>query len=207
MKPQIRGLYAITDGGQGGELLAQVSAALAGGVRLLQYRDKSQDGQRRLTEARALLQLCRPHGVPLLINDDVDLALAVGADGVHLGQGDLALAAARQRLGPDRLIGITCHDSLSLAEAAANGGADYLAFGACFPSASKPAARPCPLTRITQAKARWPLPVVAIGGINPDNIGSVIDAGADACAVIASLWQAVDIQARAQALAQEFPLP
>lgn len=206
MKRVIRGLYAITDNQQADRLLPQVEAALQGGVRLLQYRDKSGDHSRRRAEAAALRILCRCHGVPLLINDDVELALAIDADGVHLGQGDLDLRVARQRLGPDRLIGITCHDSLALAKKAEADGADYVAFGACFPSISKPTARTCPLNLMGEARQQLQLPVVAIGGINPDNIASVIAAGADACAVIASLWQAVDVRARAQALALEFSL-
>jgi len=205
MRHAVRGLYAITDRALLGErLLPAVAAALAGGAGIVQYRDKSGDHDRRHAEASALLTLCRQHGAPLLINDDVALALAVGADGVHLGQGDASLALARARLRPDAIIGITCHDRLDLAEAAASGGADYLAFGAMYPSASKPGARACRPEVLTAAR-RFRLPLVAIGGITPDNARPVIAAGADAIAVIASLWQAPDITARARRFSQEFP--
>lgn len=200
----IAGLYAITDGSLlHGRLLDAVEQALQGGARIVQYRDKSTDSARRHDEAAALRSLCQAQGVPLLINDDVDLAAAIGADGVHLGQGDTALAEARHRLGADAIIGITCHDQLDLAAAATAGGASYLAFGAMFASSSKPLARPCPLTTLTAAR-RFGLPLVAIGGITPDNAGQVIAAGANALAVIAGLWKAPDIRQRARQFAQEF---
>ncbi len=204
-RQRIAGLYAITDSTLlQGRLLSAVEAALSGGVRMLQYRDKSGDSARRRSEAEALLALCRRHQVPLLINDDVELAQAVGADGVHLGQGDAALATARQQLGAQAIIGITCHDRLDLAAAASAGGADYLAFGAMYASTSKPGARPCPLAVLGAAR-RFHLPLVAIGGITPDNARDVIAAGADALAVIASLWQSPDIAGRAHQFSQEFP--
>lgn len=202
---RIAGLYAITDSGLlQGRLLTAVADALAGGARIVQYRDKSSDPVRRRQEATALLALCRRHDVPLLINDDVGLARDIGADGVHLGQGDAALADARHQLGAQAIIGITCHDSLDLAAAAAAGGADYLAFGALFSSASKPGARRCPPAILSEAR-RFRLPLVAIGGITPDNAKDVIAAGADALAVIASLWQTTDIVGRAHQFSQEFP--
>lgn len=204
-RQRIAGLYAITDSSLlQGRLLVAVAEALAGGARVVQYRDKSSDSLRRRQEASALLLLCRRHGVPLLINDDVALAHEIGADGVHLGQGDAALTEARSLLGCQAIIGITCHDSLDLAAAAAASGADYLAFGALFSSSSKPAARHCPPAILTEAR-RFRLPLVAIGGITPDNVRDVIAAGADAVAVIASLWQAPDVTARAHQFSQEFP--
>lgn len=204
-RQRIAGLYAITDSSLlQGRLLVAVAEALAGGARVVQYRDKSSDSLRRRQEASALLLLCRRHGVPLLINDDVALAHEIGADGVHLGQGDAALTEARSLLGRQAIIGITCHDSLDLAAAAAASGADYLAFGALFSSSSKPAARHCPAAILAEAR-RFRLPLVAIGGITPDNVRDVIAAGADAVAVIASLWQAPDVTARAHQFSQEFP--
>lgn len=200
----ISGLYAITDASLGDELLSAVAAALEGGVRIVQYRDKSDDVVRREREARALLDLCRLYQVPLLINDDVALAEKIGADGVHLGQGDGDVALARQRLGAEAIIGVTCHDSLQLAAAAVTAGADYLAFGAMQASSSKPQARLCPLATLSLAHARFDLPLVAIGGITPDNAGQIISAGASAVAVIASLWQSKDRRARAQQFSQEF---
>lgn len=212
---RIQGLYAITDRAllMAG-LTDAVAAALRGGARVVQYRDKidagltgdalAQERQRRHAEASALLAVCRHHAVPLLINDDVTLAAAIGADGVHLGQADTRLVEARARLGSEAIIGVTCHDQLGLAQVAARDGASYVAFGAMFVSGTKPLARPCPLATLTAARAALALPLVAIGGITPDNAASVIRAGAHAVAVIASLWQAPDIQARAHQFSQEF---
>ncbi len=204
-RSSVSGLYAITDSTLlQGRLITAVAEALAGGVRVVQYRDKSADTTRRRQEAAALLLLCRQHQVPLLINDDVALALAIGADGVHLGQGDESLGEARQQLGPGAIIGVTCHDRLDLARAAAADGADYLAFGAMFASTSKPGAQHCPLSVLAEAR-RFNLPLVAIGGITPDNAKEVIASGADALAVIASLWQSTEITRRAYQFSQEFP--
>lgn len=197
----IGGLYAITRPGPA--LLKDVTSALAGGIRVLQYRDKGRDRERRLHEVQALLVLCRQHRVPLLVNDDVELAAAAGADGVHLGQGDASLASARERLGASAIIGVTCHDRLDLAEAAAQGGANYLAFGAMFASPTKPATIACPLATLKRARALFSLPLVAIGGITPDNAGQVIQAGADAVAVISALWEAPDIAQRARQFSKE----
>ncbi len=201
----IRGLYAITDHDLlGNELIASVTAAIHGGAGIVQYRDKSCDHQRRLQEARALLQICRQKQVPLLINDDVELALAINADGVHLGQQDSSLISARERLGTHAIIGVTCHNRLDLAQQAAAQGANYLAFGAIYPSSSKPEASHCSLELLGQAKAQFDLPIVAIGGITIDNIAPVIAAGADACAVITNLWRNVDVYQQAKAFTQEF---
>lgn len=203
---KVSGLYAITDHAMlGDELLNAVAAAIEGGARTIQYRDKSQDHSRRLREASALRQLCHSHQVPLLINDDVELAIAVSADGVHLGQQDGDVISARARLGANAIIGVTCHNRLDLAEQAVAQGASYLAFGAIYPSPSKPQAALCSLNIIEQAKYRFDLPLVAIGGISIDNIAAVIAAGANACAVIANLWQSVDICQQATILAKEFP--
>ena len=212
---QIQGLYAITDSTLlQGRLLASVEAALQGGAQVIQYRDKiapellgsalHKEQQRRHDEALALLALCRSHHAPLLINDDVELAANIKADGVHLGQSDGSLLTARARLGSDAIIGVTCHNQIGLARIAARDGASYVALGAMFSSGTKPLAQPCPLSVLTHARAQLALPLVAIGGITPDNAASVIDAGAQAVAVIASLWQAPDIRARAQQFSQEF---
>lgn len=203
----MRGLYAITAEQPPERLLADVQAAIQGGARIVQFRDKTPDGLAKTTVAVALLQLCRAASVPLLINDDVALAERIGADGVHLGQGDASLAQARERLGVHAIIGITCHDSLDLAASAAAGGADYLAFGACFASRTKPGARLCPLSRLTEARQLFNRPLVAIGGISPDNAAHVIAAGADALAVITGLWEAPDIVARARQFSLEFDRP
>lgn len=199
----LKGLYAITpEAGpdQRHWLLAQSRALLAGGCRLLQYRAKLQTAQTRRDTALALQALCQRAGARLLINDDVPLALAIGADGVHLGQSDLPLAQARARLGPDALIGITCHDSLELARAAQKGGADYLAFGRFFTSHTKPGARPAPPALLRQARRQLQLPLVAIGGVNEDNAGQLIEAGAQLLAVCQALYQSPDPQASARRL-------
>ncbi|MDP1775205.1 MAG: thiamine phosphate synthase, partial [Moraxellaceae bacterium] len=176
---KISGLYAITDHALlGDQLVSAVTAAIEGGARIIQYRDKSQDHTRRLREANALRQLCQQHELPLLINDDVELALAVNADGVHLGQQDGGIAAARARLGATAIIGVTCHNRIDLAEQATAQGASYLAFGAIYPSQSKPQALLCSLAILQQAKLQFNLPLVAIGGISADNIAPVIAAGA-----------------------------
>jgi thiamine-phosphate pyrophosphorylase len=200
----LRGLYAITDSTLlSGRLLDAVEKALQGGVSLLQYRDKSGDAAKRLQEARALLELCRRFDVPLLINDDVELAATVGAAGVHLGRSDDSLLNARRRLGPQAIIGATCHGSLAFAEEAVHNGASYLAFGAVYASPTKPDAPQIPLQLLRDAR-RYQLPVVAIGGITADNAAPVIAAGADCVAVIADLWTAPDITARARAFTRLF---
>lgn len=187
----LRGLYAITDPilMPGNRLLEKAEAALAGGCRLLQYRDKSTDQQRRVREASALRELCDARGALLIINDSPALAQKVAAPGLHLGQQDEALEAARQQLGPGVIIGATCHDSLDLAAAAAAAGADYLAFGRFFPSRTKPDAPPAALELLDQAKRQFDLPLVAIGGINRDNAPALLAAGADCLAVCHDLFR------------------
>jgi thiamine-phosphate pyrophosphorylase len=203
MKP-LRGLYAITDTALlAGRLLTAVQSALQGGATIVQYRDKSDDQTRRHVEAQALRDLCHRYAVPLLINDDVELAVAIGADGVHLGRTDATLDRVRQRLGAAAIIGATCHGSLEFAAEAARNGASYVAFGAIHPSATKPGAPRVTLDVLHDAH-RFGLPVVAIGGISADNAAPVIAAGADCVAVISDLWQAPDIAARARALANLF---
>lgn len=200
----MRGLYAITDTPLlAGRLLQAVEAALSGGAVMVQYRDKSADTARRLEEALALRMLCRRYQVPLLINDDVELCLATGADGVHLGQQDSSLQQARERLGSQAIIGVTCHDSLALAESAIAGGASYVAFGAIYASTTKPGATQASLATLSSAR-RFGCPVVAIGGISADNAAPVIAAGADCVAVISDLWGAADITAHAQAISRLF---
>ncbi|HEY9111923.1 MAG TPA: thiamine phosphate synthase [Rhodanobacteraceae bacterium] len=198
------GLYAITDGPRE-DLLAVVRAALEGGAAMLQYRDKTRDADRRLCEARALASLCGGFHAPLIINDDVELARASGAAGVHLGEGDAGVADARAVLGTDAIIGVSCYDSLQRARAATQAGADYLAFGAFFPSTTKPGARHARPDLLREARG-FGLPLVAIGGVTHENGGSLIAAGADFLAVIAALFSARDVRAAAQRLAALFNL-
>jgi thiamine-phosphate pyrophosphorylase len=200
----LRGLYAITDGPRP-DLVDACAAALEGGAAILQYRDKSTDRNRRLREAEALQALCARRGVPLIVNDDVELAHAVGAAGVHLGEDDGDFAVARTRLGASAIIGVSCYDSLARARQFAAAGADYVAFGAFHPSPTKPAARRADPSLLTDA-ATFGVARVAIGGITPDNARLLIDAGADAVAVITAVFGARDVRAAARRFADLFPL-
>jgi thiamine-phosphate pyrophosphorylase len=203
---RLRGLYAITDPRlcRGPGLLEAVAAAIAGGARVIQYRDKGTDGERRLAEASELALLCRRHGVPLIVNDDVELAAAAGADGVHLGRDDPRIAAARARLGAGALIGVSCYDRLDLALEAQAAGADYVAFGRFFPSNSKPLAVPADLPLLRAARPMIHLPIAAIGGITPDNGGPLVTAGADLLAVIQGVFGAGDVTAACRRFAPLF---
>jgi thiamine-phosphate pyrophosphorylase len=194
VRREITGLYAVTpDLADTPALVAAANAALEGGARLLQYRNKPAAAALRLSQARALLALCRKYRVPLVINDRLDLALEVPADGVHLGADDGPLATARERLGPARILGASCYDRLETALEAERLGADYVAFGSFFPSSVKPGAVRAPLTLLREAKRRLSVPVVAIGGITIDNAPQLIAAGADSVAVISALFDADDV--------------
>lgn len=196
---ELSGLYAVTpEEPQTPRLAAMVAAALLGGVRLVQYRNKSAAPNLKRDQASELLHLCQAHGARLIINDDLPLALALDADGVHLGREDGDLAAARAALGPDKLLGISCYADLNRAAIAAAAGADYLAFGSMYPSATKPEAPPAPLALLGEARRRHRLPIAAIGGITLSNAAQTIAAGADLLAVVSDLFGAADIAARAQ---------
>jgi thiamine-phosphate pyrophosphorylase len=200
---RLRGLYAITPEDVSGEaLLEKVRCALEGGIALLQYRRKSGTPEERRAEARAVLALARGHGVPLIVNDDVGLARATGAEGAHLGRddGDVRAARAVMRQG---LLGVSCYDRLELARAAAAAGADYVAFGAVFASSTKPAAVRAPLSLFREARSLG-VPLAAIGGITLENAPQAIAAGADLLAVISDLFDAPDISARARAYQRLF---
>jgi thiamine-phosphate pyrophosphorylase len=198
-----RGLYAITPEELAPQVLvARAQQALQGGARLLQYRSKDRDPQRRVEVARVLAALCRRLGATFIVNDDVDLALAVDADGAHLGRDDGDLVAARTRLG-GRLLGASCYDRIDLARAAVAAGADYVAFGSVYASPTKPAAVRAPLSLFGQARALG-VPLCAIGGITLENAPTLIRAGADLLAVVSDLFDANDVAARARAYAQLF---
>ena len=205
-KTACRGLYAITDAVllPDERLLAAVEQAILGGARSVQYRDKSGDGGRRLAQAHGLNRLCRRHQVPLIVNDDVELAAQVGAAGVHIGRNDPAFATARARLGEAALIGVSCYDCLALALDAERAGADYVAFGAFFPSPTKPDEIRAPLGLLREAKVSLKVPVVAIGGITPDHAPTLLDAGADALAVVSALFAQPDIRDAARRFAALF---
>jgi len=191
------GLYAITDPALCADkgIVAAVEAALLGGARIVQYRDKGADAEPRLAEAAALAGLCRRYGVPLIVNDDVELAAAAGADGVHLGKEDPRIAAARARLGKQAIIGISCYNRLELALEAQAAGADYVAFGRFFPSSSKPLAVQAEPALLRAARQQIHLPIAAIGGITPQNGGALIEAGADLLAVIQAVFGQPDVTA------------
>ena len=193
--PTARGLYAITNGPRP-DLPEVVAQALAGGARVLQYRDETQDPARRQNEAAALGQLCRAHGVPLIIDADVALALAVGAGGVHLDD-VAAIGSARAALGDQAIIGVSCRDSLERAQAAVRAGASYVSFGAFFHSRTKPLAPRASLDLLRQSAALG-VPRVAIGGITPDNGGVLIEAGADYLAAISAVFDASNVRHAAQ---------
>lgn len=206
MERRLRGLYAITpDENDTAALVGKVRQALRGGAAAVQYRNKAGDTRLKLSQAQALLELCRGAGAPLIINDDLELALAVRADGVHLGGKDGDVANARARLGAEKLLGASCYNRLDLALAAQRAGADYIAFGSAFSSPTKPAAVSAPLELYSDAKTRLAVAVVAIGGITPENAGAVIAAGADAIAVISALFDAPDIEAAARRFCSLFP--
>jgi thiamine-phosphate pyrophosphorylase len=195
----IAGLYAITPDIADTEiLLLRSRAALSGGARVLQYRNKTASPALRSIQARALQQLCAEFHVPLLINDHLELALAVDAAGLHLGAEDGDIAAARARLGPHKLLGASCYDRIELAQGAVAAGADHIAFGSFFASSVKPDAVRPPLDLISRAKKQFHLPVVAIGGITPHNAPQLIAAGVDAVAVISAVFTAPDVAAAAR---------
>ncbi len=195
----LTGLYAITDrelaDSSGSSLEQQVSQALDGGIGMLQYRDKGDDQQRRIEESSALLQLCRQYRVPLIINDDPLLAAEIGADGVHLGGGDMDIQQARNTLGRGAIIGVSCYNRLELALDAQYDGADYVAFGRFFRSNTKPQALQADLDLLHSARPLLHIPIVAIGGITPENGAQLIDAGADMLAAIHGLFGQQDITA------------
>ena len=201
---KIRGLYAIADAGiiPESQLIESVTQALTGGAKLVQYRNKIHPQQE--VTVRQLANLCQKFAVPLIINDNVELALKIGAAGVHLGQGDMTLENARQILGENALIGISCHNDLTLARRAQQFGASYIALGSFFPSRTKPHAPPAPLELITLAKRHLSIPLVAIGGITTENAALLIHFGADAIAVIRGLFSQPDIRSTAAQFALLF---
>jgi thiamine-phosphate pyrophosphorylase len=199
------GLYAITGESRSNpdELALAVRAAIRGGARAIQYRAKAV--RDRLGEARLLRHECHAAQVPLIINDDLDLALAIGADGVHLGKDDCAFDEARKRLGDAAIIGVSCYDSLERGIEAEKQGANYVAFGRFFPSRTKPNAPCARLETLTEAKRRLHVPIVAIGGVTPQNGRSLITAGADLLAVIDGVFGQRDPEAAARDLQRLFP--
>lgn len=184
------GLYAITDcvNLPGTELLAKTEEILVAGAVMLQYRNKDTEESVKLSQATRLRKLCKKYNVPLIINDNHELALEVGADGVHIGREDINCVQARESLGPGRIIGVSCYNELDRAIAAEEMGADYVAFGSFFSSRTKPQAVHAGKDLLVRARSRLHIPIVAIGGITPENAGEVIAAGADFVAVSNALY-------------------
>jgi thiamine-phosphate pyrophosphorylase len=203
----LRGLYAVTpDTADTEALLAKCAAAIDGGAAAIQYRHKDAEGALALAQARAIVALCRARGTLAIVNDDAALAARVDADGVHVGEHDGGPAAARARVGPSRIVGTSCYDSLALARESVDAGADYVAFGSFFPSSSKPRARHASVDIVPLAR-RLGVPIVAIGGIDAANARTLADAGVDAVAVISALFthdDPRDVEAAARAIADVF---
>jgi thiamine-phosphate pyrophosphorylase len=200
------GVYALTpECADTSRLLEMVEAALRGGVAAVQYREKTGDAALRHEQASELLPLCHQYGAPLIINDDLRLADLTDADGLHLGREDASLREARLILGPGKIIGASCYQSLELALHAQDAGADYVAFGSFYPSATKPQAVRAPLQVLHDAAALH-VPVVAIGGITLENAPPLIEAGADAIALITALFDAPDIEVAARELNRLFEI-
>lgn len=208
IKPPLAGLYALTpDDNLLPRLSALVESALKGGVKWVQYRNKIAPKPLRRAQAAELLRLTRAYGAKLIVNDDVWLAVEIGADGAHLGRDDIpggSLRTARDALGPHRILGVSCYDDLARAEVAVDAGADYIAIGSVFASASKPLAARASLETLAEAKKRFKVPVAAIGGITVKNAPQVLAAGADMLAVLSDLFDAMDIQKQAERFWQLF---
>lgn len=205
---RLKGLYAVTPGiHDTAELLRSVELALRGGARLVQYRNKDAGPALRREQAANLVSLCHGHAARLIVNDDLALALDVGADGAHLGREDGDLTAARAALGAQKILGVSCYNEFGRAAEARRVGADYVAFGSVFASPTKPVAVRAPLTLLAEARRELGLPVCAIGGITLENAPQLIAAGADLLAVITDLFEAADIAGRAAAYAKIWQMP
>lgn len=207
-KAELKGLYCITDPELTQQssltIIQMVEQAIEGGARIIQYRDKQASSGEQLKFAGQLCEICKQHKALFLINDDPQLAREVDAHGVHLGQTDRTLTEARQLLGNDKIIGITCHADIDLALKAEQQGADYVAFGRFYPSKTKPEASPASVDWLTEIHTQLNIPVAAIGGITPDNAYSILEAGADMLAVIHAVFGQEDIRQAASAFSSLF---
>lgn len=198
-------MYAITpDSEDTNDLLGKTQQALIGGARCIQYRNKSVDNVLRKKQARLLLQLCSKYEIPLIINDHIDLAIEIDADGVHVGRNDTSVYDAKKLLKQGKIVGASCYNNLNLALEAEKQGADYVAFGALFPSVTKPDATPVSMSLINQARQTITTSMVGIGGIQLTNAAMVIDSGCDVIAVCSDLYQAKNIKLRAAQYTQLF---
>jgi len=206
LNKRLQGLYAITDVNLMGEQLLEMSKqAILGGIHILQYRNKTATLQQQENEALALAHLCKKHHVLFLINDNIDLALKVNADGVHLGQTDTQLLRAREKLGQEKIIGITCHNKIELAITAQEQGADYVAFGRFYTSHTKPTAPPADISILSNAKQSINIPIVAVGGITIKTAPDLLEQDADMLAVINAIFGEKDVMAATQQFVDFFP--
>ncbi len=201
----IKGLYAITpDMADLNSLIQKTQSAIEGGAFMVQYRSKIHDRAVKIQQCAAILRLCREYGVPCIVNDDVEMCRILEADGVHLGENDDNIAEVRRILGEDAIIGSSCYDQLNRAKQAQEEGASYVAFGAVFPTPTKPNAPRATLALLREAKSEIQIPIVAIGGITVNNAHDVIEAGVDAIAVITSLFEAKTIKETAETFLKMF---
>ena len=196
IKNKLSGLYALTDPNvfQQQSCTVVTQQLIEGGARIIQYRDKISTEKTRRENATQIKKLCAAANIIFIINDDIELALATEADGVHLGKKDAAITKARKLLGKDKIIGISCYNRLDLARDAEQAGADYIAFGSFYTSATKPDALPAKPKLLTQARQKLSIPICAIGGINSNNAEPLLTAGADMLAVITALYNTPDIR-------------
>ena len=203
----IKGLYAITpDSADLNTLIQKTKSAIEGGAFMVQYRSKIQDRDVKMQQCDAILRLCREYEIPCIVNDDVDMCRILEADGVHLGEKDDNIAEVRHILGEDAIIGSSCYDQLDRAKSAQKEGASYVAFGAMFPTSTKPNAPRATLALLKEAKREIQIPIVAIGGITVNNAHDVIKTGIDAIAVINSLYEAKSIKETAETFAKMFQI-
>jgi thiamine-phosphate pyrophosphorylase len=199
-RKKLTGLYAITDASvtDSQKNIVGVEQALRGGARVIQYRDKSSNQKQRLETCLSLRELTQQFDAVFIINDDIELTLLTKADGIHLGQDDTSLTQARKQLGEESIIGISCYNRFDLAEQATKDGANYIAFGRFFTSRTKPDAVTAELNLLEKAKQELDIPVIAIGGITPENGGELIQAGADMLAVVDGIFGQQNIEAAAK---------
>jgi thiamine-phosphate pyrophosphorylase len=201
----MKGLYLVTPDWDDTEALVKATeSALSAGVRLLQYRHKTATGELRLEQASALLTLCRQHDVPFIINDHIDLCIALDADGIHVGGTDASVAVVRTLIGKDKILGASCYGDFKLAEQAQTAGASYVAFGGFYPSRVKKYEVSTPASIVSKAKSQLTLPVCVIGGMTPENANPLVKEGADMVAAISSVYSAEDISTAVKKFAALF---
>lgn len=201
----MKGLYLVTPDWDDTEALIKATEiALAAGVSLLQYRHKTATGELRLEQASALLKLCRQYDVPFIVNDHIDLCVALDADGIHVGGTDASVAAVRSLIGKNKILGASCYGDFSLAEQAQIAGASYVAFGGFYPSRVKKYEVSTQVSIVSKAKSDLMLPVCVIGGMTPENARPLVKEGADMVAAISSVYGATDVATAAREFASLF---